>query len=119
MGQGCAVAVWEPQPYWGPELQRQLGALGVRVFRWDGHSMIRSVEVGQVVVTVAERGLVPLAELRDWVAEGIRVHLVLDSSLEDLRWFLYELGATSVFDFGEARRGLALAVDQIFTNKVV
>lgn len=117
MRQAHEVVIWEPQPYWEPELQRQLGPLRGCVRRGTGLSVPESA--GQLVVAGNGTLRVPLTELRRCVQAGLHVHLVLDPPQVALRWFLYEMGAASVLSFSEARHSLGIAVGRLFTNKVI
>ena len=107
------IAVWEQSPYWVPELQRQLEPLGVRVAscRVEGDVARRVAEGARQLVIALPRGeRWPWRSLGRWVESGLRVHVVLDSADESYRWFLHELGVTSVFDFATARSSLVRAV---------
>jgi hypothetical protein len=105
----AVIAVWEPEPYWVPELQRTLAELDVRIA-----GCLRERDVvewladgaGQLVVALPCEERLPLPALANWVQQGVQVHIVLNSSQEAFRWFLCELGAASVLSFDEAREHL-------------
>ena len=107
-----SIAVWEQSPYWVPELQRELQPLGARVMtcRVEGDVARRVAEgVRQVVIALPHEERLPWRSLDRWVEIGLRVHVVLDPADESYRWFLHELGVTSVFDFDGARAALVRA----------
>lgn len=107
------IAIWEWTPYWGPELQRELQPLGGRVSSCQTESDVaRRVDEGacQVVIALPREQRLPWRSLGQWAESGRRVHVVLDSAGESYRWFLYELGMTSVLDFATARSSLVRAV---------
>lgn len=111
----AVIAVWEPAPYWVPELQRALAELDVRVA-----GCLREPDVvewlargaGQLVVALSSEEQLPLPALAKWAQAGVQVHVVLNSSHEALRWFLCELGTASVFSLDEAREHLPRRVRQ-------
>jgi len=106
------IAVWERNPYWVPELQRQLEGLGVRVAtcRVEADIGLRTADgARQLVIALPPGERCPLTVIQRWVSRGLRVHVVLDPADESYRWFLFELGVTSVFDFDAARAHLARA----------
>ena len=106
------IAVWEQLPYWVPELQRELEPLGARVAtcRIEGDVARRVAEGARQLVIALPRGeRLPLGSVQRWVASGLRVHVVLDPGCESYRWFLHELGVTSVFDCAGARQSLVRA----------
>lgn len=106
------IAVWEQNPYWVPELQRELQPLGGQVMtcRIEGDVARRVSEGARQLVIALPRGVrLPWRSLGRWVESGLRVHVVLDPADESYRWFLHELGATSVFDFEGARQSLVRA----------
>ncbi len=103
------IAVWEPTSYWAPELQRELQPHGFRVLacRTQSELTVRLSEgVRHAVIVSRVDDRMPLPSLARWAATGARLHLVLSERDEPLRWFLAELGLTSVFNFDEARRDL-------------
>ena len=103
------IAVWERTPYWFPELQRQLQPLGARVMDCRVELDIANrVAAGakQLVIALPCGERLPLRSVQRWVASGLHVHVVLPATEESLRWFLYEMGVTSVFDFEAARASL-------------
>ena len=107
------IAVWEQSPYWVPELQRELQPLGgqVTTCRIEGDVARRVAEGARQLVIALPRGeRWPLGAVQRWVESGLRVHVVLDPADESYRWFLHELGVTSVFDFATARAALMRAV---------
>ncbi len=107
------ITVWEQSPDWFPELQRQLEPLGVRVTtgRWEVDVARRVAEgARQLVISLPQGERLPLRSVQRWVASGLRVHVVLAPADESYRWFLHELGVTSVFDFEGARQSLVRAV---------
>ena len=106
------IAVWERSPYWVPELQRQSEPLGARVMTCRiEEDVARRVAEGARLLVIALPHEVrwPWQSLGRWVKSGLRVHVILDPADESYRWFLYELGATSVFDFQGARQSLVRA----------
>ncbi len=114
------IVVWESRPYWGPELQRQLGPSGGRVRPGSpGMESIDGATAGQVVFAPPTGSPLPLTELRRWIVSGLPVHIVLEPPEGNWRWFLLELGASSVFNFIEARQSLASTIGRFITNKVV
>ena len=106
------IAVWELTPYWAPELQRELEPQGGRVTscRTEADAARRLTEGARQLVIALPRGeQLPLRLVMQWVAGGLRVHVVLSETGESLRWFLSELGVTSVFTFDGARQSLVRA----------
>jgi hypothetical protein len=106
------IAVWEHHPYWVPELQRELQPLGTRVVTCRGErDVARRVTEGihQLVIAFPQEERFPWRSLEQWATSGLRVHVVLDPADESYRWFLHELGVTSVFDFAVARQALVRA----------
>lgn len=107
------IAVWERNPYWGPELRRELSRLDVRIAACDREQDVHSWladQAGQLVVALSPEEQLPLPTLAKWIQRGVRVHVVLNSSQDSLRWFLMELGAATVFGFDDARQHLARRV---------
>lgn len=106
------MAVWERKPYWVPELKRQLerfeGRVGACRCEADVNQQIAD-NARQLVIALPPGERLPLKSIERWASDGLRVHVVLASTDESYRWFLHELGATSVFDFAEARTHLARA----------
>ena len=106
------IAVWEQNPYWVPELLRELQPLGgqVTTCRIEG-DVARRVAAGtrQLVIALPHEVRLPWRSLGRWVESGLRVHVVLDPGDESYRWFLHEWGVTSVFDFAAARASLVRA----------
>jgi|GEM_PF-3034843 len=106
------MAVWERKPYWVPELKRQLETFEVRVgtcrFEADVNQQIAD-NARQLVIALPQGERLPLKSIEQWATNGLVVHVVLPPIDESYRWFLHELGATSVFDFDEARTLLARA----------
>lgn len=103
------IAVWERNPYWVPELQRQLAGDEVRVSscRIEADVATRIDEgARQLVIALPMGERVPLAAIQRWIARGMRVHVILNPTDEPYRWFLHELGVASVFDFEGARAHL-------------
>ena len=104
------LAVWERKPYWVPELKRQLERFAVRVGTCRCEADVNQQTAGnarQVVIALPRGELLPLKSIEHWARDGLRVHVVLAPTDESYRWFLHELGATSVFDFDQARTHLA------------
>ncbi len=103
------IAVWERNPYWVPELQRQLeGAAGrVTSCRIESDVAIRIDEgARQLVVALPLGERLPLAAIQRWIGRGLRVHVILNPADEPYRWFLHDLGVASVFDIPGARAHL-------------
>jgi len=106
------IAVWERNPYWVPELQRQLVETPGRVTscRIESDVAMRLDEgARQLVVALPMGERPPLAAIQRWIARGLRVHVILNPTDEPYRWFLHELGVASVFDFEGARAHLVRA----------
>lgn len=111
----AVIAVWEPEPYWVPELQRALAELDVRIAGCPReHDVIEWLAdgAGQLVVALPHNEQLPLPALAKWVQQGVQVHIVLNSSQKAFRWFLCELGTASVFSLDEAREHLPRRVRQ-------
>ncbi len=106
------IAVWERNPYWVPELQRQLEGTGTRVTscRIEVDVLQRLAEgASQLVIALPMGERIPLPAVQRWIAEGLRIHVILNPADEPYRWFLHELGVASVFDFEGARAHLIAA----------
>ena len=61
----------------------------------------------QVVISLPSEVRIPWRLVEQWTRGGLTVYVVLAAEDEPLRWFLAELGVTSVFHFDEARNHLA------------
>ena len=106
------IAVWERNPYWVPELQRQFqeSAMRVTCCRIEADVTLRAAEgARQLVIAMPVGERIPLPAVQRWISRGLRVHVILHPADEPYRWFLHELGAASVFDFNGARAHLAAA----------
>jgi hypothetical protein len=111
----AGIAGWEQTPYWVPELQRVLAGTGAQVsacrIEQDVHERLAR-QWGQLVIVPHAGQRVPLRLIQRWIDRGVRCHLVLTEDQAALRWFLHEVGATSVFDVGQARRSLVGICEQ-------
>lgn len=92
------IAVWEPQPWWGPQLQHQFagGDVAVRACR----RLPDIAQVGADVVVVA--ATVADAETFDGIAELCRhsphafIVVVVTDALRPAQWRLRDIGAGAV-----------------------
>ena len=109
------IVVWEPHPYWVPELQRVLVDQDVRIcgcLSDDDVSGQLDSGAGTLVVALGSEQRLPLASLAQWIGRGAGVHIVLSSAQAAFRWLLMEQGAASVFDQAQARRLLGRHIRQ-------
>lgn len=115
------IAVWEPVPYWVPELQRILFDQDVRIVGLPTELEVTAKlnsAMSDLVLAPGTDSRFPLASFAMWTTRVARVHVILASSHHQLRWFLRELGASSVFDFAEARDHLGSHIRQSITGQV-
>ena len=96
----AAVAVLEREPYWSPELQRQLGGDGIYVRTCGGTDDVdRVFSEWPRSLAVIELDVAPAAILA-WLAKrsgrAAQPLLVFSSAVtNELEWTVRELGATS------------------------
>lgn len=115
------IAVWERNPYWVPELQRQLAGAEGRIAscRIEADVDVRITEgARQLVIALPMGERIPLAAVQRWIADGVRVHVILNPADEPCRWFLLELGVASVFDFEGARAHLTAMCGELSSESV-
>ena len=105
----AGIAIWERTSYWVPELQRSLQGTAAKIsacrLEQDVEERLAR-QYGQLVIVSHDGVRLPLRSIQNWIDRGVRCHLVLDEAQRPLRWFLHEVGATSVLDFDQARSSL-------------